>query len=57
MKNSGSFHSSALKIDCAYLLEPPYTGGSNEYAQSIFWAEIRKLMYTLINPNFTVSGV
>ena len=25
-------------------------GGSNEYPQSIFWAEIRKIMYTPENP-------
>ena len=27
------------------------TGGSNKYPQSMFWAEIRKLMYTPINPD------
>ena len=27
-------------IDCGYLLEPPRRGGSNEYPQSMFWAEI-----------------
>ena len=30
-------------IDSAYSLEPPRRGGSNEYPQSIFWAEIRKI--------------
>ena len=29
-------------IDCGYLLEPPRRGGSNEYPQSIFWAEMWK---------------
>ena len=29
-------------IDCGYSLEPPRRGGSNEYPQSMFWAEIRK---------------
>ena len=29
-------------IDCVYSLEPPRRGGSNEYPQSIFWAEIWK---------------
>ena len=33
---------SAQNIDCGYSLEPPRQGGSNEYAQSMFWAEIRK---------------
>ena len=27
-------------IDCGYSLEPPRRGGSNEYPQSMFWAEI-----------------
>ena len=36
------FHSSAQNIDCGYSLEPPRRGGSNEYPQSIFYAEIRK---------------
>ena len=30
-------------IDCGYSLEPPRQGGSNEYQQSLFWAEIIKL--------------
>ena len=33
---------SAQNIDCGYSLEPPRWGGSNEYLQSMFWAEIRK---------------
>ena len=33
-------------IDCGYSLEPPRRGYSNEYSQSMFWAEIRKIMYT-----------
>ena len=40
-------------IDCGYSLEPPRWGGSNEYPQSMFWAEIRKIMYTPVNPTFT----
>ena len=40
--------------DCGYLLEPPHRGGSNEYLQSMFWAEIRKIMYTPVNPTFTI---
>ena len=54
MKNSGSFHISAQNIDCGYSLEPPRRGGSNEYPQSMFWAEIRKLMFATVNPSLTV---
>ena len=31
---------SAKNIDCGYPLEPPRRGGSNEYPQSMFCAEI-----------------
>ena len=31
---------SAQNIDCEYSIEPPRRGGSNEYPQSMFWAEI-----------------
>ena len=34
---------SAQNIDCGYSLEPP-RGGSNEYPQSMFWAEIWKII-------------
>ena len=30
-------------MDCEYSLEPPHRGGSNEYPQSMFWAEIWKI--------------
>ena len=42
IKNPDIFHTSAQNIDCGYSLEPPRRGGSNEYPQSMFWAEIRK---------------
>ena len=48
------FHISAQNIDCGYSLEPPRRGGSNEYPQSMFWAEIRKIMYIPVNPSFTI---
>ena len=54
IKNSDIFHISAQNIDCGYSLEPPRRGGSNEYPQSLFWAEIRKIMYTPVNPSFTI---
>ena len=34
---------SAQNIDCGYSLEPPRRGGSNEYPQSMFWADIWKI--------------
>ena len=34
---------SAQNIDCGYSLEPSRRGGSNEYPQSMFWAEIWKI--------------
>ena len=45
---------SAQNIDCGYSLEPPRRGGSKEYPQSMFWAEILKIIYTPVNPNFTI---
>ena len=30
-----------------------WRGGSNEYPQSMFWAEIREVMYTPVNLSFT----
>ena len=50
MKNSGSFQISAHNIDCGYSLEPPRRGGSNEYPQSLFWGEIRKITIPLLTP-------
>ena len=54
MKNIDIFHISAQNIDCVYSLEPPRRGGSNEYPQSMFSSKIRKVMYTPVNPSFTV---
>ena len=42
-------------IDCGYSLEPPRRGGSNEYPQSIFWAEIWKISEFLAE-NFQFLG-
>ena len=53
-KNSDLFHISAQNIDCGYSLEPPRWGGSDEYHNLGFWAEIRKIMYTPVNPSFTM---
>ena len=38
-KISDIFHISAQNIDCGYSLELPWWGDSNEFPQSIFWAE------------------
>ena len=54
VKNSDICHISAQNIDCGYSLEPHRRGGSNEYPESMFRAEIRKLMYTPVNPSFTI---
>ena len=53
-KNSDIFHISAQNIDRGYSLEPPRRGGSNEYPQSMFLAEIRKIIYTHVSPSFTI---
>ena len=54
IKNSDIFHISDQNIDCGYSLEPPRRGGSNEHTQSMFCVEIRKIMYTPVNPSFTI---
>ena len=53
-KNTHIFQISAQNIDCGYPLEPPRRGGSNEYPQSMFWADIRNIMYTPVNPSFSI---
>ena len=54
IKNSDNFLIWVQNIDCRYSLEPPRRGGSYEYPQSMFWAEIRTIMYTPVNPSFTI---
>ena len=46
---------SLKNIDCVYLLEPPRQGGSNEYQQSMFLAEIWKIS-EFLSENFSVVG-
>ena len=53
-KKTDIFHISAQNIDCGYSLEPPRRGGSNESPQSMFLTEIRKIIYTPVNPSFTI---
>ena len=54
IKNSDIFHISAQNIDCGYSLEPPRRGGSNEYPQSLLLSRNEKIMYTPVNPSFTI---
>ena len=54
IKNSDMFHISAPNIDCGYSLEPPRRGGSNEYPQSMSLSRNKKIMYTPVNPSFTI---
>ena len=54
LKKSDIFHIAAQKLDCGYSLEPPRRGGSNEYPQSLFISKIRQIMYTPVNPSFTI---
>ena len=42
---------SAQNIDCGYSLKPPRRGASNEYPQSIFWAEMWKIS-AFLSENF-----
>ena len=54
IKNSDIFHISAQNINCGIPLEPPRRGGSNEYPQSMFLSRYKKIMYTPVNPSFTI---
>ena len=49
-KNADILHISAQNINSVYSLEPTRRGGSNEYPQSMFLAEIRKIMFIPVNP-------
>ena len=54
-KNSDIFHISAQNIDCGYSLEPPRRGGSNDSTHNLYFIiKIRKIMYTPVNPSFTI---
>ena len=46
---------SAQNTDCGYSLELPHRGSSNEYQQSMFWAEIWKIP-EFLSENFSVFG-
>ena len=53
-KTSDIFHIFSQNIDCGYSLEPPQRGGSNECPHSMFFSKIIKIMYTHVNPSFTI---
>ena len=52
MKKSGSFHISAENIDCGYLKEPSWQGGSYEYWQSMFLSRNKKTDVYPCKPQF-----
>ena len=54
VKDSDIFHISAPIINFGYSLGPPRRVGSNEYPQSMVWSKIRKILYTPVNPSFTI---
>ena len=50
-KKSDIFHIPAqnIHVDCGYLLELPWQGGSNEYPNLCYCSKIRKIMYIPVN--------
>ena len=57
IRNSDIFFIPAQNIDCGYSLEPPQWGGSTEYPQyNYVRAQKRKIMYTPVNPSFTIKN-
>ena len=54
IKQSDILRISAQNIDCGYSLEPPRRGGSNAYPQSMLLSRNKKIMYTPVNPIFTI---
>ena len=53
-KNCEIFRISAQNLDCGYSLEPPYEAVLTSTHNLCFSAEIRKIMYTHVNPSFTI---
>ena len=56
IKNSDIFHISAQNLHCEYSLEPPWRGEAvlTSTHNLCFEQKIRKIMYTPVNPNFTI---
>ena len=55
IKNSNIFHISAQNLDCEYSLELPQKAVLTSTHNLCFWTEIRKIMYTPVNPSFTIQ--
>ena len=53
-KKSDFVHIPAQNIDCECSLELPRRGSSNKYPQSMIFSKIRKIMFTPVNPSFTI---
>ena len=56
-KNSDIFQVSAQNIDCAYSLEPPRWGGSNQYLPSMFLSRNKKKIVYPCKPQFYYTKV
>ena len=52
--NNFSYFCLKHRLWVRYSLEPPRRGGSNEYPQSMCLSRNKKIMYTPVNPSFTV---
>ena len=52
-KNTDIFHVSAQNTDCEYSFEPHHWGSSNEYHLYVL-SRNKKIMYTPVNPSFTI---
>ena len=51
IKSSHIFHISAQNIDCGYSLGKTVLTSTHNLC---FWAEIRKILHTPVNPSFTI---
>ena len=57
IKNSDILHFYIKNIDCGYPLEPPRRAVLTSTHNLWFWAEIRKIMYTPVKPQFYYINV
>ena len=53
-KNSDIFSYFCQNIDFGYSFEPPRRGGSKAYNILFFRGKIKKIIYTPVNPSFTI---
>ena len=55
IKNCDIFHISSQNIDCGYSLKPPRREAVLISTHNLcFRAKLRKIMYTPVNPSFTI---